>query len=111
MSSIIESEEIEISQTDEQVQIPDTLPVLPLRDIVIFPYMIVPLFVQRERSIRAIEQALAENRLIVLTAQRDLEKEERFPYAKILLKQPVKSICSVPLTTASSCFAVNGFTR
>jgi ATP-dependent Lon protease len=76
MSSIIESEEIEISQSDEQVQIPDTLPVLPLRDIVIFPYMIVPLYVQRERSIRAIEQALAENRMIVLTAQRDLEKEE-----------------------------------
>src|SRR5215207_8382480 len=76
MSSIIESEEIEISQSDEQVQIPDTLPVLPLRDIVIFPYMIVPLFVQRERSIRAVDQALAENRMIMLVAQRDLEKEE-----------------------------------
>jgi ATP-dependent Lon protease len=38
--------------------------------------MIVPLFVQRERSIRAVEQALAENRMIMLVAQRDLEKEE-----------------------------------
>ena len=58
------------------MQIPDSLPILPLRDIVIFPYMIVPLFVQRERSIRAVEQALAENRMIMLAAQRDLEKEE-----------------------------------
>jgi ATP-dependent Lon protease len=76
MSSILESEEVQIEQSDEQVKLPDTLPVLPLRDIVIFPYMIVPLFVQRERSIRAVDQALAENRMIMLVAQRDLEKEE-----------------------------------
>jgi len=76
MSSLIEPEEIPIEQPDEQLKLPDSLPVLPLRDIVIFPYMIVPLFVQRERSIRAVEQALAENRMIMLVAQRDLEKEE-----------------------------------
>src|SRR5215471_10910268 len=76
MSSLIEPEEIQIEQNDEQLKLPDSLPVLPLRDIVIFPYMIVPLFVQRERSIRAVEQALAENRMIMLIAQRDLEKEE-----------------------------------
>jgi ATP-dependent Lon protease len=76
MSSLIEPEEIQIEQRDEQLKLPDSLPVLPLRDIVIFPYMIVPLFVQRERSIRAVEQALAENRMIMLVAQRDLEKEE-----------------------------------
>jgi ATP-dependent Lon protease len=76
MSTLIEPEEIHIEQSAEQVKLPDSLPVLPLRDIVIFPYMIVPLFVQRERSIRAVEQALAENRMIMLVAQRDLEKEE-----------------------------------
>jgi ATP-dependent Lon protease len=76
MSSLIEPEEIQIEQTDEHQKLPDSLPVLPLRDIVIFPYMIVPLFVQRERSIRAVEHALAENRMIMLVAQRDLEKEE-----------------------------------
>jgi ATP-dependent Lon protease len=73
---MMETEEIQIEQTDEQVRLPDSLPVLPLRDIVIFPFMIVPLFVQRERSIRAVDQALAENRMIMLVAQRDLEKEE-----------------------------------
>jgi len=76
MSSLIEPEEIQIEQSSEPLKLPDSLPVLPLRDIVIFPYMIVPLFVQRERSIRAVEQALAENRMIMLGAQRDLEKEE-----------------------------------
>jgi ATP-dependent Lon protease len=76
MSSLLESEEVQIEQSEEQVKLPDSLPVLPLRDIVIFPYMIVPLFVQRERSIRAVDQALAENRMIMLVAQRDLEKEE-----------------------------------
>src|SRR5947199_4264848 len=76
MSSLIEPEELQLERTDEQLKLPDSLPVLPLRDIVIFPYMIVPLFVQRERSIRAVDQALAENRMIMLVAQRDLEKEE-----------------------------------
>ena len=76
MPPMMETEEIQIEQTDEQVRLPDSLPVLPLRDIVIFPFMIVPLFVQRERSIRAVDQALAENRMIMLVAQRDLEKEE-----------------------------------
>jgi ATP-dependent Lon protease len=76
MSAIVEPEEIELEPNTEQVQIPDSLPILPLRDIVIFPYMIVPLFVQRERSIRAVEQALGDNRMIMLAAQRDLEKEE-----------------------------------
>src|SRR5213594_3131577 len=76
MSSLIEPKELQLDQTTEHLKLPDSLPVLPLRDIVIFPYMIVPLFVQRERSIRAVELALADNRLIMLVAQRDLEKEE-----------------------------------
>src|SRR2546423_10888788 len=76
MSSLIEPEELQLERGVEQLKLPDSLPVLPLRDIVIFPYMIVPLFVQRERSIRAVDQALAENRMIMLVAQRDLEKEE-----------------------------------
>src|SRR5690242_1636153 len=66
----------EVGGGDEQLKIPEVLPVLPLRDIVIFPFMIVPLFVQREKSIRAVDQALAENRMIMLVSQRDLDKEE-----------------------------------
>jgi len=61
---------------DQQLQIPNELPVLPLRDIVIYPYMIVPLFVSREKSIRAVDEALGESRMILLASQRDLDKEE-----------------------------------
>jgi ATP-dependent Lon protease len=49
----------------------DTLPVLPLRDIVVFPHMIVPLFVGREKSIRALEEAMREDKRILLVAQRN----------------------------------------
>ena len=41
-----------------QVEIPDVLPLLPIRDIVIYPYMMLPLFVGRDVSIRAVEEAL-----------------------------------------------------
>src|ERR687889_2871086 len=61
---------------EQQLQIPEYLPVLPLRDIVIYPFMIVPLFVSREKSIRAVDEALGENRMIFLVSQRDLDKEE-----------------------------------
>ena len=59
-----------------QLQVPEDLPVLPLRDIVIYPFMIVPLFVSREKSVRAVDEALGENRMILLVSQRDLDKEE-----------------------------------
>jgi len=81
MITVTEPEEKQITNEtqDEQLKIPEVLPVLPLRDIVIFPYMIVPLFVSRERSIRAVDQALAENRMIMLAAQKDPDKEEPGP--------------------------------
>lgn len=62
--------------SEDQVQIPDSIPVLPLRDIVIFPFMIVPLYVSRDKSIKAVDSALAENRMILLLAQKDQEKED-----------------------------------
>src|SRR6266446_5779520 len=61
---------------EQQLQIPSDLPLLPLRDIVIYPFMIVPLFVSREKSIRAVDEALGQNRMILLTCQKDLDKEE-----------------------------------
>lgn len=48
-----------------------TLPVLPLRDIVVFPHMIVPLFVGREKSVRALEEVMRNDRQILLSSQRD----------------------------------------
>ncbi|HSF95956.1 MAG TPA: endopeptidase La [Thermohalobaculum sp.] len=51
-------------------------PVLPLRDIVVFPHMIVPLFVGRERSVKALEQVMKDDRQILLASQRDASKDE-----------------------------------
>ena len=67
---------LEPTDAEQQLQIPDDLPLLPLRDIVIYPFMIVPLFVSREKSIRAVDEALGEHRMILLTCQKDLDKEE-----------------------------------
>src|SRR6188474_2674954 len=61
---------------EPMMQIPPELPVLPLRDIVIYPFMIVPLFVSRDRSIKAVETALKNDRMIVLVSQKDVNKED-----------------------------------
>ena len=72
----IEEKVTEALEAEQQMQIPGELPLLPLRDIVIYPFMIVPLFVSRERSIRAVDEALGEQRMILLDCQKDLDKEE-----------------------------------
>jgi ATP-dependent Lon protease len=53
-----------------------SVPLLPLRDIVIFPYMVVPLFIGRERSIAALEYAMGQNSYILLCTQKDAKKDE-----------------------------------
>ena len=62
---------------DRQVEdIPDVIPLLPIRDIVIFPYMMIPLFVGREISINAVNEALARDRHIFLVVQKDATEDE-----------------------------------
>jgi ATP-dependent Lon protease len=55
---------------------PDRLPVLPLRDVVVFPYVVMPLLVGRPASLAAIESANEEDRLVLVVAQRDPETQE-----------------------------------
>ncbi len=62
-----------------QDDIPEVLPMLPTREIVIFPSMILPLFVSRDKSINAVEEALSRDRLIFLVAQKDLTEEDPSP--------------------------------
>jgi ATP-dependent Lon protease len=64
---------------DKTIDIPPTLPMLPVRDFVVFPYMIIPLVVGRESSIRSVEEALSKNRLIFLVSQKDLNEENPNP--------------------------------
>ncbi|MCC6276910.1 MAG: endopeptidase La [Oligoflexia bacterium] len=64
---------------DKALEIPEQLPMLPVRDIVVFPYMILPLFVGREPSIKAVEDALSKNRLIFLSSQKEITEENPTP--------------------------------
>jgi ATP-dependent Lon protease len=61
---------------NESIPTSDRIPVLPLRDVVIFPYVVIPLLVGRAASLAAIETALAEDKIILLVSQRDGEKQE-----------------------------------
>ena len=63
----------------EKVVIPDILPAMPLKDVVLFPFVIVPLSVSREKSIAAVDAALAEQRVLLLVAQKDSSVEEPKP--------------------------------
>ena len=61
------------------ISLPETLPLLPVRDIVIFPYMVLPLFVSREKSIKSLEEALSRDRLIFLVSQKNPSEEDPSP--------------------------------
>lgn len=64
----------------EAIEFKDTLPLLPIRDLVVYPFMILPLFVGRESSIQAVEEALNNSdRLILLSSQKDMNSEEPTP--------------------------------
>src|SRR4029450_13069773 len=67
------------AERDAELPIPDILPVLPLKDVVVFPYIILPLSVSREKSINAVDAALAEQRIIMLVAQRDAQNDTPRP--------------------------------
>ncbi len=53
-----------------------TLPVLPLRDVVVYPHMVIPLFVGREKGIRALDEAMASTKEILLVAQKRAFEDE-----------------------------------
>ncbi len=64
------------------------LPLLPLRDVVVFPHMVIPLFVGREKSIKALELAMESNKSILLVAQRVAAKDDPAP-------EDLYDVCSV----------------
>ncbi len=70
------AEEKEVNPKEEEIKIPEEIPLLPIRDVVVFPFMILPLFVGREVSIRAIDESLSNDRLILLCTQKQIEEED-----------------------------------
>ena len=65
-----------LEDRDKKLHVPKELPILMLRDIVVFPYMVIPLFVGREKSKNAIDYSLSSNRMILLLTQKNMEIEE-----------------------------------
>jgi len=75
-----ERESDHIQNNDEEpLSIPDELPILPLKDTVIYPFAVQPLGVGQERSIRLIDEVMRGNRLVVLVAQKSAEIEQAGP--------------------------------
>ncbi|RLB07148.1 MAG: endopeptidase La [Deltaproteobacteria bacterium] len=64
---------------EEKLVIPSELPLMPVRDVVVSPSMILPLFVGRERSIRAIEESNKDNRMVFLVAQKQVTRRNPEP--------------------------------
>jgi ATP-dependent Lon protease len=73
--------DMESRHDNEELKIPDILPLLPVRDVVVYPYMILPLFVGREISIAAVDYALSRDRLIFLATQKEVSDEDPAPEA------------------------------
>jgi ATP-dependent Lon protease len=67
----METKDIDMIDNDLQI-----VPVLPLRDVVVYPHMVIPLFVGREKSIKALDTAMATNKQILLVAQQSAELDE-----------------------------------
>lgn len=59
----------------DELNIPDVLPLLPVKDVVLFPDIVLPLFVGREASISAVDEAMARDQLLFLTAQKNIHDE------------------------------------
>ena len=68
-----------MSMKDDKTQVPDVLPLIPLRDLIIFPNLVVPLFVGRERSISALEQCMRSDHLVALVTQREAATQDPGP--------------------------------
>src|SRR3989337_930679 len=68
-----------MSNSNDQVTNMVQLPLLPLRDVVVFPHMVIPLFVGRPKSIKALETAMEAGKSIVLVAQKSAAKDDPSP--------------------------------
>jgi ATP-dependent Lon protease len=66
-------------QEAEELKIPEVMPLLPIRDVVVYPFMIIPLFVGREMSVKAVDSALAGDRMILLATQHEISEEDPAP--------------------------------
>ena len=76
------------------------IPLVPLRDIVVFPFMVIPLFVGRERSVRALEKSMADQKNIFLSAQRNAN------HNKLRCHHEIETYLGIGTANRRDCVAV-----
>ncbi|GHT71347.1 hypothetical protein AGMMS49950_07820 [Endomicrobiia bacterium] len=69
----------ELDRFTENLKIPDSLPLLPVKDIILYPTKVLSLAVGREKSIRALEESMSTNRLILVVTQKNIQVEDPTP--------------------------------
>ena len=106
-----EKEVKEARERDERLRIPEVLPVLPIKDAVIFPAAMLPLFIGREKSMRAVDEALATNRMIVFAAQKSPDIEDPKPEEIYAMGTVAIILRMVKLTEGQMRVLVQGIAR
>ena len=100
-----------LHRIDGQVDIPDQLPVIALRDLVFFPYMVLPLLIGRKPSVAALEEAEGGDGLLLLVAQRDAEVEDPRQEDLYRLGTVIRVIQTTDLPDGTSRVVMEGLGR
>ena len=106
-----EKREHEGTPEDMMLQLPDVIPVLPVRDVVIFNYMILPLFITRESSVRAVEAALKSGRYLLVCAQKEESTDEPGPEDLFTVGTVVQVLRMLKMPDAKLKLLVQGVQR
>jgi ATP-dependent Lon protease len=100
-----------LEKEDEVIEVPDVLPVLPLRDVVIFPGMITPLLVGRAKSLASLDEAMHKDRLLLVIAQKHMSVDEPTPKDLHKMGTVVKVLQLMRLVEGTVRILVEGLAR
>lgn len=100
-----------LERDDEIIEIPEQLPVLPLRDVVIFPGMITPLLVGRARSLASLDEAMKSHRLLLVVTQKEINVDEPTPDDLYRVGSVVKILQVMRLVEGTMRILVEGLAR
>jgi ATP-dependent Lon protease len=98
-------------RVDDSFEVPDTLPVVALRDLVFFPYMVLPLLIGRPRSVVSLDEAEQGDRLLLLVAQKDPDVEDPDPDMIYRVGTVVRVVQVTRLTDGTARVVMEGLGR
>ncbi len=100
-----------IEQNEDIVRVPESVPILPLRDVVIFPGMVTPLLVGRPRSLAALDEAMKGDRLLLVLTQRQMNVDDPAPKDLYEMGTVVKILQLMRLVEGTMRILVEGVSR